>query len=86
MNALRQFDPDLALGWVAKYIIDQAKHHNLECDDDLRVLREPDDYLVSLKEAVEDVVALLHPKYRSVGKIHVTLTGGYASFVLLWRI
>ena len=75
-------------GGLPNIFIDQgnAKHHNLACDDDLRVLREPDDYLVTLKEAVEDVVALLHPKYRSVGNIHVTLTGGYASFVSLWRI
>jgi len=55
LNALRQFDPDLALG----------------------VLREPEDYLASLKDAVDDVVTLLHPKHPSNGKIHVTLTGGF---------
>jgi len=53
-----------------------AEPHYLTRIDYLRVLREPEDYLASLKDAVDDVVTLLHPKHPSNGKIHVTLTGG----------
>lgn len=43
----------------------------------LRLLREPAEYLTSLREAVDDVVNVKDPKYLSSGEVHVTLTGGY---------
>lgn len=40
------------------------------------LLREPGEYLTSLKEAVVDLVNVNDPKYLTLGEFHVTLTGG----------
>lgn len=40
------------------------------------LLREPGEYLAALKEAVDDLVNLIDPKYLALGDFHVTLTGG----------
>jgi hypothetical protein len=42
----------------------------------LRLLREPGEYLSSLKEAVDDLVNVVDPKYLSQGEVLITLTGG----------
>jgi len=41
-----------------------------------RLLREPGDYLLALKQAVEELVGAIDPKFLGHGDIHVTLTGG----------
>ena len=43
----------------------------------LQLLREPAEYLTSLREVADDVVNVKDPKYLSSGEVCVTLTGGY---------
>ena len=41
------------------------------------LLREPAEFLLALREAVEDVINVKDPKFLGGGEVHVTLTGGF---------
>ena len=41
-----------------------------------RLLRDPAEYLTSLREAVFEVIGVKDPKFLSSGEVHITLTGG----------
>ena len=43
------------------------------------LLREPAEFLLALREAVEDVINVKDPKFLGGGEVHVTLTGGSGS-------
>jgi hypothetical protein len=40
------------------------------------LLRDPAEYLTSLREAVFEVIGVKDPKFLSSGEVHITLTGG----------
>mmetsp|Transcript_16226 Transcript_16226/g.39584 ORF Transcript_16226/g.39584 Transcript_16226/m.39584 type:complete len:550 (-) Transcript_16226:943-2592(-) len=41
------------------------------------LLREPGEYLSSLREAVDNLINVADPKYLNQGEVHITLTGGF---------
>jgi hypothetical protein len=80
LNALRQFAPELASRFANFCPLDvRVKRSSDSFARAFRtcsLLRKPGEYLTSLKEAVDDLVNVIDPKYLSQGEFHITLTGG----------
>ena len=75
LTALRYFDPALANRLEASFyavlpIIDWTDFFAH------RLLREPGEYLIPLKEAVNDVIVAIDQKYLEQCEVHITFSGG----------